>query len=336
MNNQQARSLLQKCCVLALAMSAALLIAGPLDPPAGPVSPTYKTLSEVEPRVAVNSVNTPGDSSCVFRITQAGSYYLTGNLASSVSGKVGIEIAASNVTLDLHGFVIDGTTVLGAPPSLDGIRVAGAQRAITIKNGVVRDFAGTGIAGSAATGLILTDITVDTCGDDGIETGPFARVDRCAALTCAGFGISIPSQGATVTNCTAANNELSGLRVVGAGARVQQCTAYGNGQHGIEVSGKAMITENTCMFNGTAIVDGAGIRLAGAGAKVTDNQVTSNDHGILAVNDQNLVYHNWASHNTVTQYSAPSWHGFANDWNISMSGFDLHESEPFRNFTSEP
>src|SRR6185295_5336210 len=39
---------------------------GPLDPPAGPVAPTGKTLTEVQPRTAVNAANTPGTPTAVF------------------------------------------------------------------------------------------------------------------------------------------------------------------------------------------------------------------------------------------------------------------------------
>ncbi|HZW06443.1 MAG TPA: hypothetical protein VFF65_04910, partial [Phycisphaerales bacterium] len=53
--------------------------AGPIDPPAGPVAPTGRTLAEVEPRTPIGPVTTPGDADAVFKITQPGSYYLAGN-----------------------------------------------------------------------------------------------------------------------------------------------------------------------------------------------------------------------------------------------------------------
>ncbi|HVZ93498.1 MAG TPA: hypothetical protein VG797_03210 [Phycisphaerales bacterium] len=72
------------------------LFAGPLTPPAGPVAPT----TGPEPRVAINAANTPGDADAtpsMFKITQPGSYYLTGNITGT-SGKAGIEVASSDVT----------------------------------------------------------------------------------------------------------------------------------------------------------------------------------------------------------------------------------------------
>src|SRR4029079_14214982 len=88
--------------VLAIAAISALLAQGPLTPPGAP-APTMKTLDEVEPRIAVNSTNTPGDADSLDKITQPGSYYLTGNI-TGVFGKMGIEIAANGVTIDLMGF----------------------------------------------------------------------------------------------------------------------------------------------------------------------------------------------------------------------------------------
>ena len=89
--------------LLAVAGSATLL-AGPLDPPAGPIAPTYKTLTEVEPRTAINASNTPGDIDSLFKITQPGSYYLTGNI-QSVVGTHAIEICNDNVTMDCNGLI---------------------------------------------------------------------------------------------------------------------------------------------------------------------------------------------------------------------------------------
>src|SRR5690349_15205092 len=103
--------------VLTLVAAAGLLTAGPLNPPAGAPAPTYKTLSEVEPRTPINAATTPGSATALYRISAPGSYYLTGNLAGA-SALNGVEIAASGVTIDLRGF-----EVAGAPGSLAGICV---------------------------------------------------------------------------------------------------------------------------------------------------------------------------------------------------------------------
>jgi hypothetical protein len=56
-------------------------VAGPLDPPGGPVAPTMKSLDQVEPRIPINAETCPGDDDSVFRIVTPGSYYLTGPVA---------------------------------------------------------------------------------------------------------------------------------------------------------------------------------------------------------------------------------------------------------------
>ena len=143
--------------ILLLALAAALLLIfilhpssfllaqGSLTPPGAP-APTMKTLDQIEPRVAINATNTPGDADSLFKITQPGSYYLTGNI-TGVAGKHGIEIAAPangpGVTIDLMGFELTGV-----PGSLDGIAATTAgARNIAIVNGAVRAWGGDGVVG---------------------------------------------------------------------------------------------------------------------------------------------------------------------------------------------
>src|SRR5690242_20378891 len=90
---------------------AAALVAGPLNPPAGPVASTYKTLNEIEPRTPIGPATTPGDADSVYTITQPGSYFLTGDVAGQ-AGKHGIEIEASHVSIEFNGF-----RLLGVPGS---------------------------------------------------------------------------------------------------------------------------------------------------------------------------------------------------------------------------
>src|SRR6059036_2664026 len=78
--------------------------------------------------IEVNSVNTPGDATAEFVISQPGSYCLPGNVVG-VSGKSGIRIDADDVTLDLAGF-----GMIGASGSLSGILINNHFR-IAIRNG---------------------------------------------------------------------------------------------------------------------------------------------------------------------------------------------------------
>lgn len=61
-----------------------------------------KTLAQVEPRTPIGPDTTPGDNDStpsLYKITQPGSYYLTGPI-TGVADKIGIETAASNAA---HG-----------------------------------------------------------------------------------------------------------------------------------------------------------------------------------------------------------------------------------------
>ncbi len=85
---------------------------GPLDPPAGPVTSTGKTLTEIHDRIAKTSVGTaeprisvqslPGSATALHVINHSGSYYMTGNI-QGVTGKSAIEIVADRVTINLCG-----------------------------------------------------------------------------------------------------------------------------------------------------------------------------------------------------------------------------------------
>ena len=181
-------------------------LAGPINPPPGPIVSTHKTLTEVEPRIAVNATNTPGDSFSSFRITQPGSYFLTGNI-TGVAGKHGIVIAAEGVTLDLMGY-----SLLGVSGSLDGIRLDFdlAKGGATIVNGTVQGWGGDGI---------------DVSWSDS-PNGPGGRIEGVRSRANGGSGIRV-SDGGVVVNCFAGQNGLHGFDP-GNNAAFENCIAQGN------------------------------------------------------------------------------------------------------------
>jgi hypothetical protein len=176
-----------------------VVAAGPITPPPGPVVSTHKTLSEVEPRIAINAVNTPGDSNSIYKITQPGSYYLTGNMAG-VSGKHGIEITASDVSIDLMGFVLTG--VAG---SLDGISAtADDLDRLSVVNGSVLRFGGDGVdlGTTNGTGSRIEWIHAVLNGGEGIRAATSAVVATCTASQNGGNGIGVGYL-CIITDCTA-------------------------------------------------------------------------------------------------------------------------------------
>src|SRR5690242_5587975 len=89
---------------------AALSKAGPLDPPAGAVSPSGRTLDEVYnkiPAVGGSDGRVPLTTSGT--IASPGSYVLANNIEIPPASLNTFTITASNVTLDLNGFRIGNT-----------------------------------------------------------------------------------------------------------------------------------------------------------------------------------------------------------------------------------
>lgn len=218
----------------------------PKPPPPGPITSTYKTLTEVEPRTIVNATNTPGNATSTFIISQPGSYYLDRNLTGQ-SGRNCISVTADNVTLDLNGFALTG--VSGA---LDGINVS-TIRALTIRNGTVRGFPGSGIFAGNAIGTRFENLIISNNTLDGIWPGAEAIVSRVHARENSrdGFnlggrtGIQISESqaisnrvgfegtGASTViyrNCIARTNRSDGFRSVN--SQFEGCSALGNTGNG--------------------------------------------------------------------------------------------------------
>lgn len=171
---------------------------GPIDPPAGPVTPTGRTLDEIYNKIPGS--NGTGDGRIPIAggsygaggltISTPGSYVLTGNV--SATGPTAITIITSNVTLDLNGFTVTaaGTGAAGV------ISITGVPSNITVRNGfVVGGNTGVGIGNSV--GTIIEDLVISGTRQYGVaSTSPSARgivVRRCkitdvGALTTSGDG----------------------------------------------------------------------------------------------------------------------------------------------------
>jgi hypothetical protein len=252
----------------AVAASGIVTAFGPLNPPAGTVAPTYKTLTDVEPRTAISAAGTPGDADSLYKITQPGSYYLTGNITGT-AGKHGIEIASSGVTLDLGGFDLVGQGP--ASGAFDGISVTvNSLTNITVKNGSVRNW-----------------------GDGGVDLGFLAngaRVEKVAASGNGGIGIS-GAIACVITDCTAFSNGavtpppvggLAGIRASN-GSTISNCSASSNSGPGIYVNHGCSISGCSTYFNGAGAgtaVNVAGISTGSACTVTASSAYTNHAHGI--------------------------------------------------------
>lgn len=299
---------------LAALTAAMTAIGGPVDPPSGPIGPTGKTIAELEPRTAINAANTPGDATSLFRISQPGSYTLTGNL-QGVAGKHGIAIAASGVTLDLNGFDVSG--VAG---SLDGISVVTAGvTAVTVRNGNVRGWSGDGVdlltqnannsrvadllvsantgnGVAAGTGCAVTGCSVFGNGLAGINTAGGCAVTACTTYSNLGPGI-FTNSGCAVERCTSYYNDAAGISV-GSGSTVADCTCRLNTTDGILATSACVISNNTCTNNGFGTGDGAGVHTTGTDNRIEGNTCLLADRGVDVDTSGSIIVRNTCSGNT--------------------------------------
>ncbi len=302
------------------ALLASTANAGPLTPPPGPIASTPGP----EPRIPINQTNTPGTSDSLFRITEPGSYYLTGNIIGQ-AGMNGIEIVSSGVTLDLMGFSLQGVT--GA---LSGVFMAGFRRGITIRNGSVHWWPNDGLRIAIDSGLIESINAFENGGWGINDTGGYAlHVRGCSAYTnrVAGTsgiqsgGIKV-SNGAVVESCQARSNEgigfQGGLGCVFAkcvaisneqtgffleeGNIISGCSATTNGLGGIRVISKSLVLNNMCSGN-----DGqAGIFCSGSDCRIEDNNCVTNFEGIRVSGSGNFIARNTCSFNASQNWNIAS------------------------------
>ena len=232
---KSAYGLMAGLTLVALASGAALAAGGPLEPP-GPPGPTFKTLDEVEPRIPISSLP--------YTINQSGSYYLTHNLTGG-SFVHGITIDASNVTLDLMGYTLQGSG------SQHGIHLNPNHAGVTLRNGAVRgwdvgvnavnlDFA-TQVSTNAS--ITLENLRATNNTSIGLAVGN-ALVIGC---TASGNSTGINPYDSTLVNCTTNKNLSQGIQ--GTRSTITACTASQNGGTGINV-GDSTITG--CTVNGNA------------------------------------------------------------------------------------
>jgi parallel beta-helix repeat protein len=205
-------------------------LAGDLTPPGAP-APTMKTLDQVEPRIPIGPLTTPGDADSVYRITQPGSYYLTGPVDVTF-GRRGIEIDGDDITVDLGGFTIRGVQ----NGTLEGIAVvapSGTRKNIAVGNGVVTAVIGTGIDFFNAESSIIHDIRIDNTGGDGVVAGFAGVVERVTVAECAGDGFNATT-GTVLRDCHARQNGIHGF--VGL-MSASGCSAVDNGGAGFNGNG---------------------------------------------------------------------------------------------------
>lgn len=262
--------------------------AGPLTPPAGPVQSTFKTLAEVEPRIAIGPITTPGDADAtpsLYKITQPGSYILTADV--TVTGdRHGIEIASHDVTIDLNGFTIRGANVANRAGIIENLH---QMRSVEVRNGAIRDFALAGVhfhesddwsgprvgrierlrVSNCGVGIgagresIVADCVI-TGGQTGIVGFGELVVERCHVLNTQAAGIVSITGASTVRHCRLDDTGDTGVRLTQ--GLVESCEVRSAGQVGVELLSQGVV--RGCSVSGSGI----GIEV-GAASTVEANTV---------------------------------------------------------------
>ena len=220
-----------------LCLGVGLLTAGPLDPPAGPVTATGPT----------------GIYSLPYAISASGSYELR-NDVTLAEGGTGITITADHVSLDLGNYVVSassfGSTAIGLPGNRRGIIIRGGLlegwsyllnegSEETDENVLLEDIRFTGVLGVIAPGsraYTVRRVSLMVV-DAGIEVGDWARVEGCDVFA---LGKARTGDGIVV----GANSSVSDSRVEsgrdgirgGDASMVVGSVVQGFGDHGIRLS----------------------------------------------------------------------------------------------------
>ncbi len=270
----------------AVALFALPALAGPLDPPDGPVTSSMKTLVEVEPRTPLKFETTPGNGEYFFVIVQPGSYYLVSSLI--VTGDTGaILIAAPDVTIEMNGFFIaraGGGTSTRPLITID----ANAFSNTTIRNGALRE-----------------------SGNDGIVLGRNARVENVTVRNAKGDGI-IVGQRSIISNCFIESPLGNGIEV-STHSTVENCAVFGAGQIGILTSTQGRVIDSfahQCSQSGISVAFGSTVQgctvnnntafgitgqFNSGSLKVIGNTATNNGSGGIRVYHTSIVRENLVS-----------------------------------------
>lgn len=263
----------------AVALYASESFGGDLNPPPGPIQPTNRV------QLSQQAITLP------YTINQSGSYVLTSSL-TGISGENGIIIAADNVTIDLNGFSLIG--VEGSGHGITG--QSGAERNVTIRNGVVRNWGGSGVY-NLGWGIAVSDVHASDNGGYGIGVGDNVIITRCTAHSNGGFaGIAVAYRG-RITDCVSRDNSGHGFEAAAATILSGNVAAWNQGD-GIRVENLCTVEQNSATQN-----QGAGIRVTvyaspANGNRIDSNNVVQNGTGIQVDHSGNTIIRNSAQGNT--------------------------------------
>ncbi len=212
-------------------------------------------------------------------ITSPGSYRLTGNLQVAGAFTDAILVQAADVSIDLGGFEIRGTTVCtGIPPTCappgngDGITVDnfGTRDGVAVRNGSVTGMAQAGVA--VGENGIVENVRAIANGATGIFGELSSVLVHNTSSRNGGAGVS-GGGGSTISENTARENRAYGI-FCGPGAVATSNAVLQNGSDGFLATDGCVIVDNAVRLNGTIASDD-GIE-CGTGCSVRGNALRQN------------------------------------------------------------
>ncbi len=222
------RILLGLAGVAGVAAIANFAKAGQLSPPAGPITPTGSSLSEIsaktseakltlnaiekkvartdqgvsEPRTPLAACAQPPGSDCLFRITVPGAYCMTENIDQAPGVACCVSIECDGVDLDCQGFAFVGSGNAASPPS-SCVRASG-RADIEMYDCAVRDWRGCPIDCDDCDDCYFSDFSFRHCtcpagfhADGSASPGAMIRcrdgceIDDVAVSSCDGCALQV-------------------------------------------------------------------------------------------------------------------------------------------------
>jgi len=228
----------------AAALAASAALAGDLNPPPGPITPTGFTIAEIKAeidaitadaeaandtllgvRAPTDILTLPGQGDADFIITAPGYYVLTDNYFGDGANDF-LEIQSSNVIVDLKGFAVIGGGYFDAENAWAITTTAGVNN-VAVLNGTIAEFGdpGGGAVRLLGEGNVIRDLRVSVSQGSGIRTGGNSTVERCSVFG-AGSGIRAGFS-SVVKDCTVSQTSGVGFTLE-SGSVVENCAASGN------------------------------------------------------------------------------------------------------------
>lgn len=234
---------------ISLLVSLSLVLAGAMAAP----------LVGAQGYTEINQSIIVGSGGFPYTISAPGYYLLTDNVVkTALDGNVAaIVISASNVTLDLGGYSIEGPGICSRNASTgaitcnghvpgSGIQESGGNTNVEIRNGTVHGFFN-GIS-TTATGTVLKQLTIyDNAFSGASAIGDVSRIENVTAIRNGSTGITVQNN-STVQACDASQNDDYGI-IANLASAVVFSSTMGNRLGGMSLNPQAVFSANNVLDN---------------------------------------------------------------------------------------